>query len=500
MKHQYLILSFLMAFTAQVGSVSYYVSPSGSDSNSGLSPAEAFLTIQKACDLVTPGDSVLVSDGQYSGFDCRMSGSPGNPITFLGLGTQVIINQPGPIRNDGINIENADYIIIDGFQCLDMPGNGNGIRLVLSDHCIVRNCYCSGNAERGIFTGFTDDILIEYNECLNSVDEHGIYVSNSSQRPIIRYNVCHHNNNIGIHMNGDLSAGENGIITDAQVYGNTLFENQLAAGLNMDGVVGAEVYNNLIYNNHSAQGIAMFQIDGAEVTHDVKVYNNTIIVPNDGRWGILLKDGAQEGTEIFNNIIINHHPWRGAITTESLTGLLSDYNLLSDKMSWEGDGQSYPLSEWQNFSLDVNSHLFLLSDSTFIDVSQNNYHLHPLSMAIDLGNGALVEAVVEDDLDGITRPKGADYDIGCYEYAPIITSTDDIVTSISLSPNPATNFIQINKNFTGEITIHSFEGKPFHFLANQGRINIGSLSPGWYIIDVPYSFGNSKSMKFLKLR
>ena len=55
-------------------------------------------------------------------------------------------------------------------------------------------------------------------------------------------------------MNGDLSAGGDGIISDAQVYGNILYENKLAAGINMDGLQDPIIYNNLIYNNHTASG------------------------------------------------------------------------------------------------------------------------------------------------------------------------------------------------------------------------------------------------------
>ncbi len=113
---------------------------------------------------------------------------------------------------DGINLENADYIEVNGVRVIDQPRNG--IRLVFADNCIVRNTYCDNNFERGIFTGFTDDILLEYNECLNSIDEHGIYVSNSSDRSIIRFNICHHNNRGGIQINADGSQGGDGISTD----------------------------------------------------------------------------------------------------------------------------------------------------------------------------------------------------------------------------------------------------------------------------------------------
>ena len=48
-------------------------------------------------------------------------------------------------------------------------------------------------------------------------------------------------------MNGDLSAGGDGIISDAQIYGNIIYDNNLAAGINMDGLENPIVYNNLIY-------------------------------------------------------------------------------------------------------------------------------------------------------------------------------------------------------------------------------------------------------------
>src|SRR5690606_19783830 len=100
----------------------------------------------------------------------------------------------GPLRADGINIEGTpgnelEYIEINGFNIIGIPNNGNGVRLVFADFCIVRNCNSDANY-RGIFTGFTDNILIENNYCANSYGEHGIYLSNSSDDAIIRNNTC----------------------------------------------------------------------------------------------------------------------------------------------------------------------------------------------------------------------------------------------------------------------------------------------------------------------
>lgn len=481
------IVLLLMCWNAALPT-NYFVTTTGDNSNDGLSATSAFLTLQHAADLVSAGDTVWVENGTYSGCDIRnVDGTSTEPIVFKTLGTEVIINQPGPIRNDGINVENADYIVIDGFTVNNMPGNGNGIRLVLSDHCVVRNCRCDNNAERGIFTGFTDDILIEYNVCTNSVDEHGIYVSNSSDRPIVRYNECYGNNNIGIHFNGDLSAGGDGIISDAQVYGNILHDNNLAAGINMDGVENPLIYNNLIYNNHFAQGIALFQQDGAIPTRGAKVYNNTIIVPQDGRWGILVKDGSNIGTEIYNNIILNYHAWRGCIVVEDTTDFLSDYNIVHDKMSATDDGSAISFALWQALGLGAHSQLAPSLTEMIVDSAQADFHLLETAIAVDAGTD-MVGMVVVTDIDSNSRPSGAGYDIGAYEFQQSMSTGEIRPIAFHIFPNPS----QGSMSFSHDPTI--FVDK-IEFFDRVGRlertviypsqeIDLSEMSAGMYFLRI----------------
>jgi hypothetical protein len=215
-------------------------------------------------------------------------------------------------------------------------------------------------------------------------------------------------------MNGDLSIGGDGIISDAQVYGNILHDNNQAAGINMDGVENPVIYNNLIYNNHFAQGIALFQQDGAIVTSGAKVFNNTIIVPSDGRWGILMRDGANINTEIYNNIIINQHAWRGCISAESISQLTSDFNITNDRMSASGDGSTITLADWQALGLDANTQIAAPLGDVFSDFGSSDFQLVSSSQAVDAGTN-LVNPLVSTDLLGNTRPQGIGYDIGAYE-------------------------------------------------------------------------------------
>src|SRR5690606_766033 len=144
MKHYHTFLTvIILLFTfisSQLSAATYYVSNAGSNINTGTSWAQAWLTLHYAAQQVDPGDTVWIANGIYAGFDIRTSGTAANPIVFIAAGAEVIINAPNPVTPDGINVENADFIEINGVRVINQPRNG--IRLVNADFCIVRNTYC----------------------------------------------------------------------------------------------------------------------------------------------------------------------------------------------------------------------------------------------------------------------------------------------------------------------------------------------------------------------
>jgi len=430
------LLFFVVPLLAQAST--FHVAVGGSNGNNGLSVATAWATLQYAADVALAGDSVIVYDGNYTGFAAMdHSGTATDPIVFTALGNSVAINDPCTYNNlDGINVENVAWVVIEGFTVHDMPRTG--IRTVVSDHVTIRYNTCANNFKWGILTGFAEHVLIEHNSCSGSEDEHGIYFSNSADDAIIRFNHCFDNNANGIHMNGDVSLGGDGVISNAQVYGNIIHGNGTAggSGINCDGVINSVFYNNLLYDNH-ASGISLYQIDGGAPSTGNRVYNNTIINASDARWCVNITDGCT-GNQVLNNILINQHPWRGSIVVaaDALAGFVSDHNLVVNSLSPDGDATIMDLDEWQALGYDANSQVADAQSALFLNATNGDFHaLSAAAQMVDAGTNA-VASVVLVDLDGNLRPLGAGFDIGAYEHigptglAELYDGTD----GVSLTP------------------------------------------------------------------
>ena len=211
--------------------------------------------------------------------------------------------------------------------------------------------------------------------------------------------------------------GGDGLITDAQIYGNIIYENGNSggSGINCDGVAESVIYNNLLYNNHSS-GISLYKIDASAGSYNNKIFNNSIINADDGRWCLNINSGSS-GVTVHNNILINLHSWRGSISIDdsSIEDFVSDYNILVDRLSNDWGNTNMPFSEWQALGYDANSILAESMDNIFINSDNGDYHLSEGSQAIDIGTDA-VSVIVQYDIEGISRPQGDEFDIGAYEY------------------------------------------------------------------------------------
>src|SRR5262245_2905098 len=388
----------------------FYVSPAGNDAQSGAADAP-WQTLQLAANRVQAGDTVIVRPGNYVGFDLWRSGTAANRIVFHAE-PGAAITQRNIRTADGINLEGAEYVTIEGFTITVMPRAG--IRAVENQSVTLRNNQLDLNARWGIFTGFSYDVLIEDNVVSRSQLEHGIYVSNSGDRPIIRHNTVWGNRDNGIHMNGDASMGGDGIITGAVVEGNILYDNGGGGGsaINGDGVQNSSIRNNLIYNTHAA-GISLYRIDGGGASTGNVVANNTVLIAPDGRWALQILDGSA-GNIVRNNVFYNSGSFRGSlnISANSLPSFTSDYNAVMDRFTTNDGGSVLTLSQWRAATGQDAHSLVATPAQLFVNPAGADFHLSAGSPAVDAGTPLFAPPT---DLEGTIRPSGSGLDIGALE-------------------------------------------------------------------------------------
>ena len=397
----------------------YYVAepPSGDDANPGTI-AQPWATLQHAAGELAPGDLLLIRGGNYAGMHLTTSGTAGNPITISGFdGETAVVDADNPTTDDGINLEGASHVIVENLRVEGVTRAG--IRAVLCEQVIIRDNELVDNGRWGVLTGFCDDLLIEGNIASGSLDEHGIYVSNSGDRPVIRGNVIFGNNANGIHMNGDVSLGGDGIISEALVEDNIIFENGDAggSGINCDGVQDSLIRNNLVHSTH-ASGISLYRIDGGGPSSNNRILNNTVLVASDGRWALNIQDGST-GNQVFNNVLYSDHSFRGSIDIDpaALTGFESDHNLVMERFTLDGGNSVLDLAEWRNQTGQDTNSAVAAPAAIFVDPAGDDYYPQETGPAVDTGT---ILGDVDDDLVGTPRPQGAGFDIGAYEFASVL--------------------------------------------------------------------------------
>jgi Right handed beta helix region len=184
----------------------YYVSSAGSDSNSGMSPAQAWRSVARVdAAHLSPGDGVLFQGGQTFSDQVLMpssSGTAAQPIVFGSYGSGVATITQGAwfVEHDlafehlafektfygGSATQGAsDDVFLDGVS-ISLPGGNQALGLYSNgDHWVIENSQISGTGLSGMLLN-GDDYLITANtikdtglDTSNGYNNHGIYLDAS---------------------------------------------------------------------------------------------------------------------------------------------------------------------------------------------------------------------------------------------------------------------------------------------------------------------------------
>jgi Right handed beta helix region/Protein of unknown function (DUF1565) len=348
---------------AYAAGATYYVATNGSDSNRGTS-SQPFRTIQKAANIVNPGDTVIVKDGVYQApgasaiVDIRRSGTAGNWITFKAEHKwQATLDGTG-VKRFLFNIpaRNIGYIRIEDFELRNAPNSAIKLNAEGLHHIVIKGNRFHHNTGAGALMGSGDFLEVDANY---------------------------------FHDNGDHEKR------------------------NHDHAIYSGATNATIKNNIFARHLYGWAIQTTTGTSNWKIINNTFAFPNPARDGHIMLWRTMTNVVIENNIF--YQPRGSAVRSSesgTKTGVIVRNNLTTTAQMLGGDTEGIAASN-NNTS----------TNPQFVNPAQDDFHLQQGSPAINTGT-TLPE--VTCDYDARKRPAGSGYDIGAYEYgASPSTSCED---------------------------------------------------------------------------
>ncbi len=246
--------------------------------------------VQAVVAKLKAGDEVVFSAGKYRQRIVlnEIRGTKERPVIIRGDKGAVIV----PKEQDGILIENCEYVNVSGFT---ITGAWRaGVIIWYSKHIKVENMRLKANGKWGLQTCLSDYISVIDCDVSGSKREHGIYFS-TTDHPVVENCRIYNNRGCGIHFNGDKSEGGDGMISDGIISDNIIYGNGEGGGaaINMDSAEKMLITDNKIYGN-KAGGITSFSEDGLHAGAGNKIVDNSVKFDKGvGRYAVQLFGGSK---------------------------------------------------------------------------------------------------------------------------------------------------------------------------------------------------------------
>ena len=338
-----------------------YVDPAGNDGNAGTRTAP-WRTIQHAADVASPGDTVIVNNGVYTGgtnvVTITRNGTAAAWLVFRAANRWgAIIDGQNFASSMGFSI-NGNYIRVEGFEVRytsrvgiepyggreDIAGNHDIIVTQNHVHDIGHICTGSSGGIVGI-AAYSDNLTIERNV---------------------------------IHDIGRLGPGENGCTPPNAYWQN--HDHGIYNGVGNNVVIRNNVFYNLTH------GWAIQRYNGAgSVTTGLTIVNNTFGFPNPWRDGQIIIGTPTNNVVIANNLF--YQPTTAGVWFDGSNGGTLVANISTNAIQTGGSGLTMS-GNLQN------------TNPLFVNATAFNFHLTAGSPARGLGLATWCPSV---DFDGVAR-------------------------------------------------------------------------------------------------
>jgi len=346
---------------AAVVGTTYYVEKSGNDNNSGTISAP-FQTIQKAANVVKPGDTVIVGDGSYTSsgetiVTLSRSGTDGSPITFKSKNKfGAVFDGRDNATDNGFVFNNVSYVNLrdfefEGFAFWTIHARVGSHHLEITGnhiHDIGRLCTSTTYGLVGCYLEQVSDVVFSRNilhdigryangenGCSNSNTnyknhDHGLYlngVTNVVANNNLFYNIK--GQSVHIYSYNNKSSSNVKIVNNTFAFGNKYY---VAGHIMMWGSLSNAVIANNIFYSQFGSGLQVYQ--GSFTYSNVVIKNNVTYLGNG-----MVNSGTASGVSIFNNFnktdpkMVNPNAFNFKLQSSSPDinagvglGLLTDYS------------------------------------------------------------------------------------------------------------------------------------------------------------------------------
>ena len=447
-----------LAFPVQGFAATYYVATNGNDARTceqARFVTTPKLTITDARLCLTAGDTLQLRGGTYNEF-VSWNGPSGaswaSPITVEPYpGESVTWGIPSGLTY-ALDIWNAGYVIFKGIVWDGTNGTNSLVPAYTSlpvpwgELFIKTDCetfypstacahhirfignefhHASYGVWSGIFGSDNNEFINNYVHQVGLVDNNNVLYIHSANNLVegnrfedvsgtaigfwTSSGVMTSNNNIA-RNNKILRAGwfwaptsQNGTPPASGARASQNTANTRAQGIFISMGSGSRAYNNIIVD--SPGGIlAGYNADSCLIYNNTIVGNNADTAVSPYSADPIYNAGIHVGSNGATNCIVrNNLIYQPGASPQSLsntgTGTILDHNLCDRADAGCG----------------------VVGDPRFVDPAARNFHLLSGSPAINVG--ANLATIVINDFDGISRPQGAVYDIGAYEFVGAVPPT-----------------------------------------------------------------------------